>query len=38
MYKTIEKSEALLKYSLVKWPVLKSYLNDSDFRSALGLD
>lgn len=34
----LKKSEALLKYSLVKWPVLKSYLNDSDFRSALGLD
>lgn len=34
----LKKSEALLKYRLVKWPVLRPYFNDSDFRSALGLD
>lgn len=34
----LKKSEALLKYKLVKWPVLRPYFNDSDFRSALGLD
>ena len=34
----LKKSDSLLKYRLVKWPVLRKFVNDTDFRSTLDLD
>lgn len=32
------KSDSLIKYRLVKWPILKKFYNDKDFISVLGLE
>lgn len=34
----LKKSDSLLKYRLVKWPVLRNFVNDKDFKSVLGLE